>query len=89
MTTGVSARTLLGATLSALALALLIFQVSGLLLLAAAAAATWLLSIYFQKRLGGVTGDVLGTANEVLEILVLAGLLLLPPGPPIFSLWFF
>lgn len=89
MTTGATGRVLLGASLSALVLALLCFGVSGLLLLAAAGMAVWLLSIYFQKRLGGITGDVLGAANEVLEILVLAGLLLLPPGPPIFSLWFF
>lgn len=76
MTTGVSGRVLLGATLSALALALLTTRISGLLLLAAAGLAVWLLSIYFRKRLGGVTGDVLGAANEVLEILVLMGLLL-------------
>ena len=73
MTTGVSGRVLLGATLSVLVLP---FGVRGLILLAAAAAVVWLLSIYFQKRLGGVTGDVLGAANEVLEILVLMGLLL-------------
>jgi adenosylcobinamide-GDP ribazoletransferase len=85
MTTGASGRAVLGASFSALILALLIFRGSGLLLMAAAAGVVWLLSIYFQKRLGGITGDVLGAANEVLEILVLAGLLLLPPGPPIFS----
>ena len=76
MTAGVTGKTLLGATLSALALAYLTARISGLLLLAVAAAAVWLLSIYFQKKLGGVTGDVLGAANEVLEILVLMGLLL-------------
>jgi adenosylcobinamide-GDP ribazoletransferase len=76
MTTGVNGRVLLGATLSALALALLTTRISGLLLLAAAGVAVWLLSIYFQKRLGGVTGDVLGAANELSEILVLMGLLL-------------
>jgi adenosylcobinamide-GDP ribazoletransferase len=76
MTTGVTGRALLGATLGTLVLALLTAWLSGLLLLAAAAAAVWLLSIYFQKRLGGVTGDVLGAANEILEILVLVGLLL-------------
>jgi len=76
MTTGVSSRVLLGATGSALVLALLIFPVGGLMLLAAAAAAVWLISLYFQKKLGGVTGDVLGAANEVLEILTLLGLIL-------------
>jgi adenosylcobinamide-GDP ribazoletransferase len=76
MTTGVSGRVLLGATLSTLVLAFLTTRISGLLLLAAAGAAVWLLSLYFRKRLGGITGDVLGTANEVLEILVLMGLLL-------------
>jgi adenosylcobinamide-GDP ribazoletransferase len=76
MTTGVSSRVLLGTTLSALVLALLISRLSGLLLLAGAAFVIWLLSIYFHKRLGGVTGDVLGAANEVLEILALMGLLL-------------
>jgi len=75
MTAGVSGRVLLGATLSTLVLALLTTRVLGLFLLAAAAAAVWLLSLYFQKKLGGVTGDVLGAANEVLEILMLAGLL--------------
>jgi adenosylcobinamide-GDP ribazoletransferase len=76
MTTGVNGRVLVGATFSALVLAFLTVRFSGLLLLAAAAAVVWLLSLYFQKRLGGVTGDVLGAANEVLEILVLMGLLL-------------
>ncbi|MDD5641260.1 MAG: adenosylcobinamide-GDP ribazoletransferase [Syntrophales bacterium] len=89
MTTGVSGRMLLGATLSALGLALLIAGLSGLLLLAVAAGVVWLLSIYFQKRLGGITGDVLGAANEVLEILVLGGLLLFPYGSAIPFLQFF
>lgn len=89
MTSGVSGETLIGATCGALFLAFLIFGINGLLLLAIAGAAVWLLSIYFRKKLGGVTGDVLGAANEILEILALAGLLLLPPGPSISSLQFF
>ncbi|MHB8067095.1 MAG: adenosylcobinamide-GDP ribazoletransferase [Desulfobaccales bacterium] len=75
MTTGVSGRVLWGATLSALILSFLFAGVSGLLLLPVAATVVWLLSLYFQKKLGGVTGDVLGAANEVLEILALLGLL--------------
>jgi len=89
MTTGVTGETLVGATGGALFLAFLISGTPGLLLMAAGAAAVWLLSIYFQKKLGGVTGDVLGAANEVLEILALGGLLLLPSGPAISSLQFF
>jgi adenosylcobinamide-GDP ribazoletransferase len=77
MTLGVSPRTLAGASLSAGALSLLILGVPGLILCGAAAALIWLGSLYFQRRLGGVTGDVLGAANEVLEILVLAGALIL------------
>ena len=76
MTTGVSGRVLLGATISALVLAFLTARISGLILLALAGLVVWLLSLYFQKILGGVTGDVLGAVNEVLEILALLGLLL-------------
>jgi len=77
MTLGVSARTLAGATASAAALAAAAFGVRGLILLAAAGLAVWLGSLYCRKQLGGVTGDVLGAADEALEVLVLGGSLLL------------
>jgi len=77
MTLGVSPRVLTGSSLSAGALSLLILGVPGLVLFAAAAALVWLGSLYFQRRLGGITGDVLGATNEVLEVLVLAGALIL------------
>ncbi len=77
MTLGVSPRVLAGTSLSAGALAFLILGVPGLVLFGAAAALVWLESLYFQRRLGGITGDVLGATNEVLEILVLAGALML------------
>ncbi|MFH1594969.1 MAG: adenosylcobinamide-GDP ribazoletransferase [Pseudomonadota bacterium] len=76
MTTGVSARVLAGATVSAAALSAAAFGVRGPILLAAAGLLVWLGSLYCRKTLGGVTGDVLGAANEALEVLVLGGALL-------------
>jgi len=90
MTGGASLRVLAGATLSALGLSILAAGPGGLTLLAGAGLAVWLLSRYFLNKLGGVTGDVLGAANELLEIITLGGFLLLyPPGATIFNLKIF
>jgi adenosylcobinamide-GDP ribazoletransferase len=77
MTLGVSRQVLAGASLSAWVLSVLILGAPGLVLFAAAAALVWLGSLYFHRRLGGITGDILGATNEVVEIVVLAGALIL------------
>jgi adenosylcobinamide-GDP ribazoletransferase len=77
MTLGVSPEVLVGASCSAGFLAFLILGVPGLSLLGVAAGLVWLGSFYFRRRLGGITGDILGATNEVVEILVLAGVLVL------------
>jgi adenosylcobinamide-GDP ribazoletransferase len=80
MTLGVSRRVVVGASLSTGALSLAILGIPGLAIFAVAGCGVWLGSLYFQKRLGGITGDVLGATNEVLEVLVLVGALLLGYG---------
>jgi adenosylcobinamide-GDP ribazoletransferase len=79
MTLGVTARIMTGATLSALGLAFLAGGLQGLFLVAGAALAVWLLSLYFRAKLGGITGDTLGATNELLEVLALGGALILNP----------
>jgi adenosylcobinamide-GDP ribazoletransferase len=72
MTSLVSGRHFLLATLSAVLFVLLAFRLRGLLALGLIALSTWLASHYFNRRLGGITGDVLGAVNELHEVLALA-----------------
>lgn len=68
-----------GAPYSALAMAtavtaVFLFLLSGpysLTVIPALLAAVWLTTLFFRKRLGGVTGDVLGFQSEVAEALFL------------------
>jgi adenosylcobinamide-GDP ribazoletransferase len=76
MTQEVDGRVLVGGTASGLALALALAGPAGVLLLGVTGGLVWLLSLYFRQKLGGVTGDVLGANNEILEIMLLGELLL-------------
>ncbi len=75
MATLVTGRTLAWAAGSAVLLAGLIGPVRGMVALAVVSALTGGLAVYFRRRLGGITGDVCGAINEVMEVVALmAGL---------------
>ncbi|HKI50965.1 MAG TPA: adenosylcobinamide-GDP ribazoletransferase [Geothermobacteraceae bacterium] len=67
----VGERETLLATGTLLAAALVLFGMQGVFLAFLLGLAAMIMMRYFQARLGGVTGDVLGAASEVLEVLSL------------------
>jgi len=66
---------LAGVTLAAAAL--ILFEWRGGLLLLMLGVAAYLLLFYFRRRLGGVTGDVLGAATELIEVFTLLAIITL------------
>lgn len=56
----------------------LLMGVKGVAILAGATLFTWLLKLWFRRRLGGITGDVVGCVSELNEILALVLISALP-----------
>ncbi|MBC8017927.1 MAG: adenosylcobinamide-GDP ribazoletransferase [Verrucomicrobia bacterium] len=50
---------------------LLLLPVKGMIALAAVFAVTLVIKGYFQNRLGGLTGDIVGCISEIAEIVAL------------------
>lgn len=65
------------ATLIALAGVIFIWRINGIWLMGIAAAAAYLIGDFVKTKLGGITGDVLGALNEIIEVVVLCSLLIL------------
>ena len=59
------------ATLTSLAVGLFVFRFRGALLWLGVGVVTLLFQSFFQKKIGGITGDVLGAANETNEVFAL------------------
>jgi len=60
------------ATLMSVAAAYGLFQIRGLAAMLSAAVFCWIFRGCVQRRIGGMTGDTLGAANECVEVLVWA-----------------
>jgi adenosylcobinamide-GDP ribazoletransferase len=59
------------AAITSLALSVLILRLWGAVLWAALGIFTLLFEAFFEKKIGGITGDILGAANETNEVLAL------------------
>jgi len=62
---------LLWASLITLIIGLFIFKLPSLGIMGLAFAATFILTDYFKRRIGGITGDTIGAVNEIIEVFTL------------------
>lgn len=76
----VGEREVIIATVTLLLGALALFRLEGVVLVFFAGLAAMALMRYFQARLGGVTGDVLGASTEILEVFTLLLVLVFSQG---------
>jgi adenosylcobinamide-GDP ribazoletransferase len=68
------------ALISPVLLSFLLLGNKSVLTLIVAAAGTWAAGRYFQKKIGGITGDCLGAANQLIELVCYLSLVVeLPP----------
>jgi adenosylcobinamide-GDP ribazoletransferase len=73
----VGEREVMLATGTLIAAALVLFGFNGIFLVFLFGIVAMVLMRYFQSRLGGVTGDVLGAATEIVEVMSLLFILAL------------
>ena len=73
----VSGRQFITATLAAFLLSVVLFQVSGLIIMAFVCLTASLISIYIKSRLKGLTGDTYGAINETAMISIFIIVILL------------
>lgn len=78
-TDGLTMTALIFGFITAFIAAFIFGAITGVITLLAAALVVFVWSIYFKRKLGGITGDVLGALNETTEVLVLILFLMVPP----------
>ncbi|MBV8212373.1 MAG: adenosylcobinamide-GDP ribazoletransferase [Verrucomicrobia bacterium] len=63
----------------AIVLSLFLLRLEGVFCLTAALAVTFVCGLYFKDKIGGITGDCLGAANQLVELSAYLSLLILQP----------
>lgn len=71
MIAGASISRLLMAWAITAAIAWLLLGVAGITAMAAVMVVSWLIRAWFTRKIGGITGDVIGCINELVEIITL------------------
>jgi adenosylcobinamide-GDP ribazoletransferase len=72
---GLSAKAVIVATVVSTAVAMLVCRVQGLLALGLSLAIVIFASLYFRRRIGGITGDCFGATFQFVEIATYAAFL--------------
>jgi len=68
---GINLKAFILSTLIALFCVLLIWNLMGIALMLIAAVNAYLFGIFTKKKIGGITGDTIGAANELIEVVIL------------------
>ena len=78
-TENLTAREVIVSSASALGIGLLLYGLNGALVFIGIGLFSYIYRLFFLKKLNGITGDILGAANELSEILCLLLLIILRP----------
>ena len=77
---GVTLKEFVTALIAPILLSFALLGSKAVLVLIIAGGATWAAGVYFDKKIGGITGDCLGAANQLVELLCYLALVVrLPP----------
>ena len=77
---GVTLKEFVTALIAPILLSFALLGSEAVLVLIIAGGATWAAGVYFDKKIGGITGDCLGAANQLVELLCYLALVVrLPP----------
>ncbi len=68
---GINIKIFMLSTLIALSCVILIWNLKGLLLILITAAAAYAIGNFTNKKIGGITGDTIGAASEIMEVAIL------------------
>lgn len=74
---GMSKKIFFVSTFIALAIVLIISKAAGLVIFGITAAFAYLVNSFIKNKIGGITGDTIGAVNELAEVVVLFGIIIL------------